>query len=716
MPNIGHETMALLQQIPEKSRETVKDEAFAVLSHCVPPTDPNGHETGIVIGYVQSGKTMSFTTVSALAQDNNYQMVIVITGISTNLFNQSNDRLKLDLRLIDRGRKWKPFTSDKLDNSAFRSIQSALARWKDASVLPSDRQTVLITVMKQRAHLDRLIKLLSNKNIDLRKVPTLIIDDEADQAGLNNLVRKGDESATYRRLVRLRDCFPHHTFLQYTATPQAPLLINLIDTLSPNFAEVLTPGPTYTGGITFFEKETHLLRVIPDDHIPTKHHIVDEPPESLLEAMRVFFLGTAAGMILRTPPHNRSMMVHPSKETAKHADYSRWVDLIMKRWQTVLKLPKEDLDRQDLLAEFVPAYKDLQTTVYDLPPFESLVGILERAIRETVPHEVNTRQQATPLIKWDQDYAHILVGGQALDRGYTVEGLTVTYMPRGKGVGNADTFQQRARWFGYKADYIGYCRVYLSEETRSAYQSYVNHEENIREQLRRHRTTGESLREWKRAFFLSPALRPTRNDVLSLDYMRGNYANKWWSLQVPHDSDEAIQTNREVLKQFLANQQFDSDTGNKGKKEKQKYLVASDVSLSVMYQELLLKLRVTHPNDSQRFTGLLLQLGRHIEQYPGEACTIYQMGERERSIDDQTNEVKQLFQGQHTLSTGEIYPDDKTVRAKQGLTVQVYNLTLYLGNVRSKDSKVIAEDVPTIAIWLSKEMSAHWISQNQGGV
>ena len=52
-----------------------------------------------------------------------------------------------------------------------------------------------------------------------------------------------------------------------------------------------------------------------------------------------------------------------------------------------------------------------------------------------------------PEIRWQTEYAWILVGGQALDRGFTVEGLTVTYMPRGLGVGNADTVQQRARFF-----------------------------------------------------------------------------------------------------------------------------------------------------------------------------------------------------------------------------------------------------------------------------
>ena len=78
---------------------------------------------------------------------------------------------------------------------------------------------------------------------------------------------------------------------------------------------------------------------------------------------------------------------------------------------------------------------------------------------------------------------------------FTVEGLTVTYMPRGRGVGNADTVQQRARWFGYKAQYLGYCRVFLADATRDDYRSYVEHEKNVRNQLRTHRETGQSLRE-----------------------------------------------------------------------------------------------------------------------------------------------------------------------------------------------------------------------------
>src|SRR5205814_1833111 len=75
-PAVGEETLELLESlgIPPTSRAHVRNEAVQVLSRCVPPTADSGAETGLIVGYVQSGKTMSFTTVAALARDNAYQM------------------------------------------------------------------------------------------------------------------------------------------------------------------------------------------------------------------------------------------------------------------------------------------------------------------------------------------------------------------------------------------------------------------------------------------------------------------------------------------------------------------------------------------------------------------------------------------------------------------------------------------------------------------
>src|SRR2546425_445852 len=96
VPRIGDETLALLDQLclPPASRTQLVEEAASVLGRCQPPSETAGHTTGLVVGYVQSGKTMSFTTVAALARDNGYRLIVVISGTTKPLFGQSADRLE----------------------------------------------------------------------------------------------------------------------------------------------------------------------------------------------------------------------------------------------------------------------------------------------------------------------------------------------------------------------------------------------------------------------------------------------------------------------------------------------------------------------------------------------------------------------------------------------------------------------------------------------
>lgn len=708
-PIVGEETISLLNHfvsssgLPEDSKESVQSEAEEILARCIPPTQEHS-ETGLVIGYVQSGKTMSFTTVAALARDNGYQLIIVITGISKPLYNQSTTRLKQDLRLLTRSdRKWKHFENPSPRHNITANIEETLADWREADVPDAERQTVLITVMKNHRHLNNLIRVLSA--MDLREVPALVIDDEADQAGLNTSVRDGSESTTYRRLLQLRQCLPQHTLLQYTATPQAPLLITLIDVLSPKFAELLTPGPDYVGGREFFLEHPNLVRTIPTIEVPTRDYPLNEPPASLLTAMRIFFLGVAAGYVSgHSSTGNRSMMVHPSQLTVGHGQYFRWAEQIKEHWKNVFSLADSEPDKQELIEEFRTAYDDLSSTVEDVPTFEELVNHLPRAIRKTRVTEVNASRGQTPVINWKDDYAHILVGGQAMDRGFTVEGLTVTYMPRGLGVGNADTIQQRARFFGYKRGYLGYCRVYLEGTARDAYSQYVNHEEDIRERLIEHRATGRPLSEWKRAFFLTPSLKPTRDNVLLLDYMQDTISDDWYAPKAPHESEDAIAENRIVVNEFLAGLDLQDDEGDARRTEIQRHKVDDNVPLRVAFEQLLTRLRMTRPNDSQRFTGLLLQVQAYLEMYPDAPCAIYLISggtERERTLNN--DEVENVFQGANP-NTG--YPGDREIKSAQRLTIQIRNMKL-IGAEREY------LNVPVVAVWMPREMSETWVVQEE---
>ena len=99
-PIAGPETLDFLTTVvPEASRDDVRDAAVSILSKSVPPTGEAGQETGLIVGYVQSGKTMSFETVAALARDNEFQIVIVVAGTANPLLEQSTGRLRRDLRL-----------------------------------------------------------------------------------------------------------------------------------------------------------------------------------------------------------------------------------------------------------------------------------------------------------------------------------------------------------------------------------------------------------------------------------------------------------------------------------------------------------------------------------------------------------------------------------------------------------------------------------------
>ncbi|MHB1418190.1 MAG: Z1 domain-containing protein [Bacillota bacterium] len=714
-PVVGTETLEFLQTVVHAdSRNNVRDASISILAKCVPPNEI-GQETGLVIGYVQSGKTISFETVAVLARDNKFQIIIVIAGKTNPLLGQSGARLSRDLGLDDpvRARRWIQFKNPIADEPTAQAIRDVLEDWADPSTHEIYKKTVLITVLKHHGRLRNLIDLFHSINI--QEVPVLIIDDEADQASMNNEAAQGNESSTYRCLMDLKQALPCHNYLQYTATPQAPLLVSIIDSLSPNFVQVLDPGNDYVGGQEFFGGAPTYVRVIPDNDVPTNTNPLNTPPNSLLEALRFFMVGVTAGILESNNTGNRSMMVHPSNRTAPHEEFINWVHNIFNNWKQVLNLQDGDRDKQELIQEFREAYNNLADTVGEnLPAFEELVPLFRVAFRNTRVIEVNARgNRRTPSIDWRSAYGWILVGGTAMDRGFTIEGLTVTYMPRGIGVGNADTVQQRGRFFGYKRPYLGYCRVYLEQGTLNAFQCYVQHEEDIRAQLKQFQSRGRPLNDWKRAFVLDYALRPCRNNVLEFDYIRGRFSDDWVAPSAVLASDVVIQSNRETVGEFIRGLTFINNEGHQDRTNIQRHQVCRNIPLRRAIEQLLIRLRITGTTDSQRNTGLLLQLSRALEANRDEVCTVYSMSSgarRRRGLDD-NDQIAQLFQGEAPVEPrghrGEVYPGDRAIREDAIVTIQIHQLDL------TKDRDVIKEDVPVIAVWVPAQLACSWVSQDQ---
>ena len=713
-PIFGDEADSALGRagLDDANRRDVTRASVRILSQCVSPHVATGQRTGLVVGYVQSGKTLSFTTVAALATDNGFRIVIVIAGMTNDLSKQSHTRLLRDLGVEESPfTRWAEFFEPKLEDVP--GIRDVLSEAQDDSIPERERRTVLITLKKNHGRLRNLVDVLTGLG-EAARVPTLVIDDEADQASLNNLVRSGELSTTYRILRELRSLLPHHTFLQYTATPQAPLLINLIDVLSPDFPVVLNPGPNYTGGQDFFADTATYIADIPADEIPTAEHPLEEPPESLLRALRLFFIGVTSGVIRRDGrPQNRSMMVHPARETISHRQYYAWVQAIRNLWMETLLLDEDSADRQQLIEEFQTAYADISRTMDDLEPFEEISRALLSAIRRTDVRLINSLAEANRDVHWKRNYSWILVGGQVLDRGFTVEGLTVTYMPRGPGVGNADTIQQRARFLGYKRTYLGYCRVFLEPSVAQLYRSYVHHEEDVRERLVDHVATRRPLTEFRRFFLLDRALRPTRQSIIDVDYARPRFSRGWCAPRCPHDAQ--IETNRAIVDTFIENQanHFATDEGHPGRRPHQRHLVARGLALIAVYEELLACLQLGDIEDSQRWTSALMLIDRYLGENQDAACTVYQMRPAEttrRQVRD--GRIVKLFQGAYPIGTRDIYPGDRELRLAP-VTVQLHAVTLRDGN--REDSLVVARNVKFAAIWMAEGVCQDVVLQPQGG-
>ena len=712
--------------------ERIIDETFRIMEMCGNPAAQASHDTGLVIGYVQSGKTLSFTSLSALANDNHFQIIIIIAGTSIPLSDQSYERMKKDLRFETRfDRKWtiikNPGTAEDRD-----TIQMKLEQWADNTFQIEDCSTILLIVMKNGTRLKNLTDLL--RTVNLNNVPTLIIDDEGDQASLNTRasananagvgVNEGEASTIYRRINDMRNVLPHHTFLQYTATPQALLFINIMERLSPNFIKLLTPGEDYTGGNTFFIQNPHLVREIPPAQIPTNHNPIHEPPESLLYSLQIFFLGVVAGEI-KKDQHNRSMMVHPSRLTNSQNIFFNWIRNVCESWIRLLQSNDEE-DKRQLLAEFQEAYNDLRLSVgNELPSFVELTGSrLIHAIKNTRIMEINASRGKTPPIRWSDFYSHILVGGQAMDRGFTVEGLTVTYMPRGLATGQVDTTLQRARFFGYKRSYLGFCRVWLDIANIDAYRAIIEHEEDVRQRLEEYDVNNKHLNEWDRETVLNQVLNLTRPNILYNDLDRDYFGAEWFWVKAPHDTDNLIPQNRNVLNAFIGSNQnhFAPDNGNDLRTEEQRNLVA-ELPLSDCLTHLLNRLKFTRESDSQTFSSLRGVIGMYLQDHPTENCLVYLMSSkneneqaniniRNRRLNENgSNTIKQLFQGPNE-KTG--YPGARNIKGVNQVTIQIHRLHIldsFGNNITDEEGNVLYEDVPTIAIWFPEHIGKDIIRQ-----
>lgn len=535
---IGERTIEFINsqsKLDDDSKVGVISEAQDVLSHCIAPGIKD-NITNIAVGYIQSGKTLSYTTLTTLAADNDYRIIIYLTGITTSLNNQTYGRIQDDLKVNET--YWYSLFEDNP-----RNIEADID--EVANQLQYSSMTLLFPVMKHQQHINRLISIFSNYRIKnlLEGKGVLIIDDEADQASFNTYAKKNkdkadweedEQSRIYSCILKLKSIFPSLSYVQYTATPQAAFLIDSNDDLSPQYHTVLTPGKGYTGGKTFFEdKKEAIVKEIKDVYDKNTN---DEEPESLTSALLQFLVSVAVLVNIKRERgiKSLSMMIHPDGSIRSNERFYKWVNSKLKLWLKALNQQDGDIGRKELLDNIRNAYDEITEYDEQRPSFEQVVQHLTTVILRTKLHLVQSKVESLIVapendIKWNTAPSHILVGANILNRGFTVENLSMTYMPRmTKGKATADTIEQRCRFFGYKADYIEYCRVFLPKKSIDEYCDYVKHEEQMHSALRKCKSLKEYASQLS-VMHISDILNPTRSNILSNKIVR-NKMSGWRSM------------------------------------------------------------------------------------------------------------------------------------------------------------------------------------------
>ena len=716
-PVIGERTMELLsrfgQKLDEDGIDTLSSETIEILSHC---TNPYKNEvqsvTNLVVGYVQSGKTMSFTTLSALAHDNGFRIIIYFAGTKNNLLSQTTKRLRKDLiNGSANSAYYKLFENPTLEYA--QRIRNALNI--------SSKPTILITVLKHHKYISDLAAMFNSMQLKqtLGKAGVLIIDDEADQASLNGYAYKNSKSeeweddeytTTYSSIMKLKGALANHSYIQYTATPQGPLLISIMDLLSPKHHTVLTPGKTYTGGKTFFCDEPGLIITIPEGEVfHSKHNNLADCPDSLVNALQLHLMGVAIIVKLLQKESFLSMMIHADRDQDASEKFYRWIKNIIDAWSNILANGEQDLGYQELKDSFAKCYPE-SIRMYEAhnesaPSFEDIWCCIDDIILDTNVELVisrNKRQGENKEIDWASSCSHILVGADMLNRGFTVEHLAVTYMPRcSVGKSTADTIQQRCRFFGYKQNYLWSCRVFLPFEVIIEYKEYVEHEEEMRKWL----LDNKNLEDVERLLLISNRLNATRKNILSKHTVTTKL-NGWRKM----NAFQAIDENTTFVNRFLADvelklfENYGTDDRNHG-------YVKLPIQRII---EFLTEFKFQNMPDAARKEATLRYIKYLSTKKQGalEYAYIIQMAyrgiPRERAFDIDTFRINNLHSGR-SMSGSTVYPGDANIKFEDSICIQIHHVKL-----KCNSTQWAGRTAYTLAIYYPEEFAINYVETGSG--
>ncbi|MEU9440462.1 Z1 domain-containing protein [Streptomyces sp. NPDC048304] len=496
----------------EPAIRNLDDSSTRVVSLLNHPKEKSFSTRGLVVGYVQSGKTTNFTSVMAKAADRGYKLFIVLAGIHNGLRRQTQARLVQQL-VEPNPSLWSQLTGLDKDFTPHENPAAYFGK--------SNKTHVLCVVKKNATVLRKLAQWLEKAADYLQDCPALIIDDEADQATVAT-------KSINPLILNIMSSLPRSAYVGYTASPFANLLIDpSAQDLYPRDFVVNLPKPEgHFGTEVLFGRYAldgedpeqvddgyDMIRSVPDDDVPcvrpeTRADVEGFEPvitDTLRRAVEYFWLTTAARRVRRRGNPHSTMLVHTSVNTAVHNSFKRPLEHLLKRAGESLADAGFVSRLRDLWEEEtarVPAedFGEKKVAFDDLVP--ELPGVLRscRVIMDNSSSEDRLDYENGPVVA-------IAVGGNTLSRGLTLEGLSVSYFVRA--VSAYDTLLQMGRWFGFRNGYADLPRIWMTDELAEWFRHLATVETEMRRDIDIYMTEAETPLTFAVRLRTHPALRVT---------------------------------------------------------------------------------------------------------------------------------------------------------------------------------------------------------------
>lgn len=481
------------------------------------PENPSFFKRGLIIGDVQSGKTSTYIGFICKAADAGYKVFILLTGTIESLRRQTQERVEEGFIGIDLStdNKSGPRIGVGLDNKPIYAtgmtsrVQDFTGNSDKIAVSLSNKDAVVFVIKKNTTVLkklkDWLVKINADpvsKKIDL---PMLLIDDEADNASINTSADKEEPTKINRLIRELANVFSRSNYVGFTATPFANVFIDPETTekmesedLFPEDFIVALPTPSnYIGPNKIFSQDgafhSQLIyiedagREINDGYpFYFKHdkYWEDELPESLTDAIYAFYLANALRDLRGDQNQHRSMLINISRFIMVQKYIKREIEEIHKGAYRSLKY--------NLSGDFIESMKDpVLRRIYNIWSeqysklefsWDDIVSVIFTSIESIQIKVVNSSRESEKLQYPKKESIRVIaIGGLALSRGLTLEGLIISYFYRN--TSTYDVLMQMGRWFGYRKNYEDLFRIWTHEDSAEWYAEISEASEKLKDDM-----------------------------------------------------------------------------------------------------------------------------------------------------------------------------------------------------------------------------------------